>query len=100
MVPSLVELRRACAQRSDAGDGGPAGVQRRGDSAHWARLRLDPALAKVVVQHNAGLILNHMRGRPETWGKLPPVSDVMGMIVKELERTTAEPYRRSGPSSE
>jgi len=52
-------------------------------------LTFDPALAKVVVQHNAGLILNHMRGRPETWGKLPPMPDVMGMIVKELEATVS-----------
>src|SRR5579862_4129009 len=52
-------------------------------------LTFDPGLAKVVVQYNAGIILNHMRGRPESWGKLPPVSDVMGMIVKELEATTS-----------
>jgi dihydropteroate synthase len=52
-------------------------------------LTLDPALAKVVVQYNAGVILNHMRGRPETWGKLPPMSDVMGIIVKELEATVS-----------
>jgi dihydropteroate synthase len=52
-------------------------------------LTFDPGLAKVVVQHNAGIILNHMRGRPESWGKLPPVPDVMGMIVKELEATVS-----------
>src|SRR5450631_1164287 len=32
----------------------------------------DPLLAKVVLDHDAGLILNHMRGTPETWDKLPP----------------------------
>jgi dihydropteroate synthase len=52
-------------------------------------LTFDPGLAKVVVQYNAGIILNHMRGRPESWGKLPPVPDVMGMIVKELEATVS-----------
>src|ERR1700733_11992446 len=52
-------------------------------------LTFEPGLAKVVVQHNAGIILNHMRGRPESWGKLPPVPDVMGMIVKELEATVS-----------
>lgn len=52
-------------------------------------LTFDPGLAKVVVQHNTGIILNHMRGRPESWGKLPPVPDVMGMIVKELEATVS-----------
>ena len=58
-------------------------------------LTLDPGLAKVVVQHNAGIILNHMRGSPETWGKLPPMPDVMGMIVKDLEATVSR-ARRSG----
>src|SRR5579871_5417779 len=46
-------------------------------------LTFDPGLAKVVVQHNAGIILNHMRGRPESWGKLAPLPDVMGSIVKD-----------------
>lgn len=50
-------------------------------------LTLDPQLAKTVVQHDAGLILNHMRGRPETWAKLPPLPDVMGTIIRDLEAT-------------
>jgi dihydropteroate synthase len=58
-------------------------------------LTFDAGLAKVVLQYNAGLILNHMRGRPETWSKLPPLSDVMGTITKELE-ATASRARRAG----
>lgn len=34
-------------------------------------LTADPELARAVIQANAGLILNHMRGTPETWAKLP-----------------------------
>src|SRR5580693_3211027 len=34
-------------------------------------LTFDPDLAKKAAQSNAGLILNHMRGTPETWAKLP-----------------------------
>jgi dihydropteroate synthase len=45
----------------------------------------DPQLAKVAVQYNAGLVLNHMRGTPETWAKLPPMRDVIGSIYKDLE---------------
>jgi dihydropteroate synthase len=45
----------------------------------------DPQLAKVVTNCNAGLILNHMRGTPETWAKLPPLVDVMGTVVNECE---------------
>lgn len=52
-------------------------------------LTFDPQLAKTVVQHDAGLILNHMRGTPETWAKLPPLRDVMGTIARELEATAS-----------
>lgn len=58
-------------------------------------LTLDPGLAKVVVQHNAGIILNHMRGSPESWGRQPPILDVMGTIVKDLEATVSR-ARRAG----
>jgi dihydropteroate synthase len=50
-------------------------------------LTFDAQLAKTVAQHNAGLILNHMRGRPETWAKLGPLPDVMGTILRDLEAT-------------
>ena len=47
-------------------------------------LTFDAQVAKVVAQHDAGLILNHMRGRPETWAKLPSLRDVIGTIEREL----------------
>jgi dihydropteroate synthase len=50
-------------------------------------LTLDPQLAKVAAQYDAGLILNHMRGRPETWAKLPSLRDVIGTIERELAAT-------------
>jgi len=50
-------------------------------------LTFDAGLARVVSSHNAGLILNHMRGTPETWAKLPPVPDVMGLVRHDLEAT-------------
>jgi dihydropteroate synthase len=30
-----------------------------------------------------------MRGRPETWAKLPPLPDIMGHIVRDLEATVS-----------
>lgn len=48
-------------------------------------LTIDPQLARVVVNHDAGLILNHMRGTPESWAKLPPAKDVMAAIRGDLE---------------
>ena len=38
-------------------------------------LTFEPQLARVVSQHDAGLVLNHMRGRPETWAKLGPMPE-------------------------
>lgn len=48
-------------------------------------LTFDPELAKAVLHGNGGLILNHMRGTPETWAKLPPLKDVIRTIVAELD---------------
>ena len=48
-------------------------------------LTADPELARAVIQANAGLILNHMRGTPETWAKLPPLKDPMANLAMELD---------------
>ena len=48
-------------------------------------LTFEPHLARVVANQDAGLILNHMRGRPETWAKLGPLPDPMAVIGRELE---------------
>lgn len=58
-------------------------------------LTFDPALAKVVAQHDAGLILNHMRGTPETWARLGPLPDVMGTIFHDLDAAVNR-ARRAG----
>jgi len=48
-------------------------------------LTFEPQLARVVSQHDAGLVLNHMRGRPETWAKLGPLPDPMASIGRDLD---------------
>ena len=48
-------------------------------------LTFEPQLARVVSNHDAGLILNHMRGRPETWAKLGPMREPMTTILHDLE---------------
>lgn len=47
-------------------------------------LTFDAELARVVTRGDAGLILNHMRGSPETWAKLPPLQPLMESILKDL----------------
>jgi dihydropteroate synthase len=50
-------------------------------------LTFDPQLTKSVMNHNAGIILNHMRGTPDSWAKLGPLPDVMGTVVRDLTAT-------------
>jgi dihydropteroate synthase len=45
----------------------------------------DPLLARTVGNSNAGFIMNHMRGTPESWGKLPPMKDPLGTIAADLD---------------
>jgi dihydropteroate synthase len=56
-------------------------------------LTFDPALAKVVVKHDAGLVLTHMRGAPETWGRLGPVPDVLNLVGSELQASVHRTIR-------
>jgi dihydropteroate synthase len=48
-------------------------------------LTIDPELARKAAQGDAGLILNHMRGTPETWAKLPPLKNPVAVIASELD---------------
>lgn len=48
-------------------------------------LTWEPELASVVADAGAGLVLNHTRGTPETWAKLPPLKDPVETIGSELE---------------
>jgi dihydropteroate synthase len=46
---------------------------------------LDLQLPRVVTKYDAGLIINHMRGTPETWAKLPPIKDLMRSITIDVD---------------
>ncbi len=58
-------------------------------------LTFDPQLARVVTNHNAALLINHMRGTPETWAKLPPIKDVIGTIRNDLDAAVHRAVRSS-----
>jgi dihydropteroate synthase len=58
-------------------------------------LTFDANLAKTAASANAGLILTHMRGTPETWAKLPPLPDAPAAIARDLEATVNR-ARRAG----
>jgi dihydropteroate synthase len=46
--------------------------------------RWDPQMVKTLAGLNCGAVLMHMRGRPEEWRTLPPVSDVVMLVKREL----------------
>jgi dihydropteroate synthase len=47
-------------------------------------LTFEPQLARVVSNHDAGLVLNHMRGRPDNWARLGPMPDQVAGIARDL----------------
>jgi dihydropteroate synthase len=56
-------------------------------------LTFEPQLARVVSNHDAGLIVNHMRGRPEMWAKLAPIPDPIATITRELDAAVSRARR-------
>ncbi|MDX2180717.1 MAG: dihydropteroate synthase [Bryobacteraceae bacterium] len=58
-------------------------------------LTTDAALGKLVAQHDAGLILGHMRGLPESWSKLGSMKDPAGAVAADLDASLHR-ARRSG----
>jgi dihydropteroate synthase len=48
-------------------------------------LTFEPQVARVVSNHDAGLIINHMRGRPESWAKMGPMPEPMAGIARDLD---------------
>lgn len=48
-------------------------------------LRWDPQMARTVADLKCGVVLMHMRGRPEEWHTLPPPGDVVLLVKRELK---------------
>jgi len=46
--------------------------------------RWDAQMLKALAELKCGAILMHMRGRPEEWRTLPPVSDIVVLVKREL----------------
>jgi len=47
-------------------------------------LRWDPLIAKTIAEIKCGVVLMHMRGRPEEWRTLPPSGDIVLLVKREL----------------
>ncbi|HVO80869.1 MAG TPA: dihydropteroate synthase [Terriglobales bacterium] len=46
--------------------------------------RWDPQMRKTLAELRCGAVLMHMRGRPEEWHQLPPPSDIVVQVKREL----------------
>ena len=44
----------------------------------------DPLMAKMLATLKCGTVLMHMRGRTDEWRTLPPVSDIVTLVKREL----------------
>jgi dihydropteroate synthase len=47
-------------------------------------LRWDPQMARTIAEMKCGVVLMHMRGRPEEWRTLPPSGDIVLLVKREL----------------
>ena len=57
--------------------------------------RWDPLMAKTLAELKCGAVLMHARGLPEEWRTLPPASDIVVLVKREL-RDWAEVAVRVG----
>jgi dihydropteroate synthase len=67
---------------------------------HGAEILHDPSaltfestLAKVASQHDAGLLLSHLRGLPESWNKIAPMKDPLTTVAQELSAAVSRATR-------
>ena len=47
-------------------------------------LQWDEAMRPTLAAADCGVVLMHMRGRPEEWRKLPPLEDPVSLVMREL----------------
>lgn len=47
-------------------------------------LQWDPEMTRMVSKLACGVIVTHARGRPDEWGSLPSVPDLMTLVKREL----------------
>src|ERR1700722_2946901 len=47
--------------------------------------RWDPLMTKTAADLKCGVVMMHMRGRPEEWRTLPPPGDIVLLVKRELK---------------
>ena len=57
-------------------------------------IMLDTQLPKTIVKWDAGFVVNHMRGTPETWAKLGPMKNLMHSIAIDLNASLHRAFQQ------
>jgi dihydropteroate synthase len=91
VVPVIEEIMKVRPDAVLSVDTYKSGVARAGVGAgaeivnDVSAFRWDAQMAAAVAEIGCGAVLMHMRGRPEEWRKLPPVSDLPALVAQELK---------------
>lgn len=91
VLPVITGLKKARPQAVISIDTYKAGVARAAVEAgaeivnDVSALRWDPLMLRTIAEIKCGAVLMHMRGRPEEWGTLPPPTDVVLQVKRELK---------------
>lgn len=56
-------------------------------------LRFDPEMAEVVARYQAGVVLMHMRGTPETMQVIPPSPDILTEVLDDLQVSVNQAHK-------
>jgi dihydropteroate synthase len=90
VLPVIVGIKRERGEAVISVDTYKAGVARAAVAAgveivnDVSGLRWDGKMAKTMAELKCGVILMHMRGRPEEWKSLPPPGDIVLQVKREL----------------
>jgi len=90
VIPVIAALKQKCPEALISVDTYKANVARAAVAAgaeivnDVSGFRWDPRMVKTLAGLKCGAILMHMRGRPEEWRTLPPVSDMVMLVKREL----------------
>jgi dihydropteroate synthase len=90
VIPVIVKLKRKRPQVLISVDTYKSNVARAAVEAgaeivnDVSGFRWDPRMVRMLATLKCGAVLMHMRGRPEAWRSLPPLSDAMTLVKREL----------------
>jgi dihydropteroate synthase len=90
VLPVITELRKVRPNAVVSVDTYKASVARAASAAgaeivnDVSGLRWDPLMARTLSEVKSGVILMHMRGRPEEWRTLSPPGDIVLQVKREL----------------